>query len=282
MKTSNLTATFKVGAVALVFLVLGYEIALFATQAARLEAVSKLDRPDTVYVYLSADSLTSVGTSRRNYPHPSRVVDAGRRLGRAESFPFDPNTAGEDEFVRLGLSRKQAASIVKYRQNGGRFRRREDFARSYAVPDSVYRRLEPFINIPKIDINKADSAEFDALPGIGGYFAAKMVEYRERLGGYSYPEQLMDIYRFDEEKFRALEDLIECSRPQKPFRIWTLPPDSLRLHPYIRNYNAARAIVLLRENTPADSLRVELIGKAGILPEEDYRKLSSCFLENPK
>jgi DNA uptake protein ComE-like DNA-binding protein len=50
-----------------------------------------------------------------------------------------------------------------------------------------------------VDLNLADSAAFDALPGIGGWFASKMIEHRKALGGYSYKEQLMDIYRFDQE-----------------------------------------------------------------------------------
>ena len=144
----------------------------------------------------------------------------------------------------------------------------------------MFRRLEPYIDIPLTDINKADSAAFDALPGIGTYFAAKMVEYRTRLGGYSHPGQLMEIWNFDREKYDALSDLITCS-PPKPYPLWRLPADSLRLHPYIRGWNEAKAIVLLRENTPRDSLSVELIRRAGILPEDDCRRLELCVIEEP-
>ena len=77
------------------------------------------------------------------------------------------------------------------------------------VSDSVYKRLEAYIDIPLLDLNLADSADFDGLPGIGGYFASRMVEYRRRLGGYySYKEQLMDIYNFDKEKYDGLADLV--------------------------------------------------------------------------
>ena len=182
--------------------------------------------------------------------------------------------------MRLGFSEKQAQSIDNYRSKGGRFRRKSDFAKSYVVADSVYRRLEAYIDIPMTDINKADSAAFDALPGIGPYYAAKMVEYRSRLGGYSHPGQLMEIRNFDRERYEALSDLITCSSP-KPYPLWDLPADSLRLHPYIRGWNEARAIVLLRENTPRDSLRVELIRRAGILPEEDCLRLELCVIAEP-
>ena len=182
--------------------------------------------------------------------------------------------------MRLGFSEKQARSIDNYRAKGGRFRRKSDFAKSYVVADSVYRRLESYIRIPKVDINTADSAMFDALPGIGPYFAAKMEEYRGRLGGYSFPEQLLDIYNFGEERFDGLKDLIECSEPPA-YELWTLPADELRKHPYIRSRQAADAIVLYRENTPAGSLSVEGLAAAGILPEEDAARLARCRIAAP-
>ena len=129
-----------------------------------------------------------------------------------------------------------------------------------------------------VDINAADSAEFDGLPGIGPYFAAKMVEYRERLGGYSFPEQLMDIYNFGEERYEALKDLVCCTEPEA-FGLWTLPAEELRRHPYIRNWQTANAIVLYRENNPPDSLSVRGLASAGILSPEDAGKLARCRIE---
>ena len=199
---------------------------------------------------------------------------------RALSHYYD-NTVSLEDLMRLGFSEKQARAIDNYRQKGGRFRRPSDFAKSFVVSDSVFKRLEKYIDIPRTDINRADSAAFDALPGIGPYFAAKMVEYRARLGGYSYPEQLMDIYHFDREKYDGLSDLICCSRPREPFRIWSLPEDSLRLHPYIRTRQAAHSIVLLREHTPREQWTLETIAGAGILPEEDASRLLRCVVAAP-
>ena len=215
---------------------------------------------------------------RRNAVRPpaAEAVRSNRR--RVESFRFNPNTVSVADLQRLGFSEKQAMSIDAYRRKGGRFRRKSDFARSYVVADSVYRRLERYIDIPRVDINAADSADFDALPGIGPWFAARMVAYREELGGYSYPEQLMDIYRFDREKYDGLKDLIRCSGPA-PFRLWSLPADSLRSHPYIRSWTVAKAIVLYREHTPASERSVEGLGRAGILPDSLALKLARCKIE---
>ena len=291
--------SFKFGAVCLVFLLIGFQAALFVNKAAVLRIESLRDHPDTVYVvrYVGSgdeaaplfgdeggrfsgtvedDSATD--TFRRNSAHSATVqkVRGGKR--QVESFRFNPNTVSVEDLQRLGFSQKQAQSIENYRSKGGRFRRKSDFAKSFVVADSVYGRLESYIDIPLLDINKADSAAFDDLPGIGPYFAAKMVWYRERLGGYSYPEQLMDISNFDESKYKGLSDLICCSPPSEPFRLWQLPADSLRMHPYIGGWREAEAIVLLRKKYPSDSLSVDLLERAGILPVEKCEKLSRCCI----
>ena len=128
----------------------------------------------------------------------------------------------------------------------------------------------------------ADSASLDNLPGIGGWYAAKIIEYRKLLGGYSYKEQLMDIYRFDQERYDRICDLIEI-RDQNivPLDLWRLSADSLSKHPYIRNLEVAKAIVLYRENTPKERWTVEALGQAGILTEEDALRLAGCMLVSP-
>lgn len=308
----NSSSVFKTGAVCLVFLVIGYQTALFVNRAAILGIEAARDRPDTVYVVRNVfadhapDDLESSGTGaddagsavrgassrvlgdrhetfdtiRRDAVHSARVLEVRARTRRTESFPFDPNTVSVEDLVRLGFSQKQALAISNYRSKGGRFRRKSDFAKSFVVSDSVYRRLEPYIEIPPVDINAADSAEFDGLPGIGPYFAARMVEFREELGGYSHVGQLMDIYNFGRERFDALLDLICCTEPEA-FPLWTLPAEELRRHPYIRTWQTANAIVLYRDNNPPEKLSVQGLAEAGVLPEEDAERLALCRIAPP-
>ena len=285
------------GVIAVVFLIIGYQTALFVHQAAVMKITANRDEPDTIYIYEYPDSRSSgaradaainrvaVEVKRKNADHSDRAAEVRANVPRktVESFQFNPNTASVDDLCRLGFSPKQAASIVEYRNKGGKFRRKSDFARSFVVSDSIYKRLEPYIDIPLIDLNLADSAAFDTLPGIGGWFASKMVEYRKELGGYSYKEQLMDIWKFDREKYDNLSDLITIDTAYiKPYPLWTHPVDSLRLHPYIRNYETARAIVLFRENNLPDSCTVSALARAGILPPDLATKLSHCVIQSAR
>ncbi len=290
-KKSGLSESFITGVIALVFLIVGYQTALLIHNAAVVKIAAGRDEPDTVFVYQSLreesfqseSSGTGTRTSvRKNSSHPPRVEAVRKNLPRkkVESFRFDPNTVSVDELCRLGFTPKQAESIDKYRRSGGRFRRKEDFRKSYVVSDSIYKRLEKYIDIPLVDLNVADSADFDALPGIGGWFAKKMIEHRKALGGYSYKEQLMDIYRFDQEKYDGLSDLITVAPEHiTPYPLWSLPPDSLRKHPYINNLETARAIVLYRQNTSREEWTIEGLSDVGILSPQIASKLSKCILD---
>lgn len=296
-------SSFKTGAIALAFLVLGFELALFVHRAAESRIVANRDRPDTVFVAqgsgpdtLSPDAKSKMqnkssgqswkavdgepmAVGRRGSHEPAARAIYEKAPGRrVESFRFNPNTVTMEELVRLGFTENQAQSIINYREKGGRFRRKGDFAKSFVVADSVFKRLAPFIDIPKIDINKADSAAFDTLPGIGGWFAHKMVEYREQLRGYSCPEQLMEIWHFDQEKYDGLKDLIICS-PSEPYPFWSGSVEDIRNHPHIRNWQTARDIAFYRDHNTAENQTVDGLLKAGIINEEQAVRLRRCRLK---
>lgn len=300
-KGRKTTAAFRTGVIAVCFLLIGYETALFVFRAARLSIAETMDSPDTVYIIKTPvdmhqddlqawpESETSGGipmqgahydTVRKEIVHPKVVKREMESMRVAETFRFNPNTVSQIDLQRLGFSEKQAAAIVNYRNKGGKFRRKSDFAKSFVVADSVYERLEAYINIPLVDINKADSAALDELPGIGPYFASAIVAYREKLGGYSYTEQLMDIRNFSSEKYDALKDLVCCTAPE-PFGLWTLGEDELRKHPYINSRETAHSIVLYRKNNKASDCSVEKLKAAGILSEPAASKLCRCVIAEP-
>ena len=304
-KESGLNGSFVTGAIALVFLILGYQVALFVHKAALTRIAANRDHPDTVYVVdqalaeeilsdmpeegvsgfakKKADATPKAPSSgkssvviRRNAPHSKEVTAVREKAAprAVESFHFNPNTVSVEDLQRLGFSQKQAQAIDHFRQKGGRFHRPADFAKSFVVADSVYERLEPYIEIPRLDLNRADSTALLALPGIGPFFAGKMVAYREQLGGYSTPEQLLEIWHFDQEKYDGLQDLIICSEPE-PYPLWILPEADLARHPYISKAEA-HGIVLYREHNPPDACTLEGLKKAGVLSEEHAGKLARC------
>ncbi|MBK7944253.1 MAG: helix-hairpin-helix domain-containing protein [Flavobacteriales bacterium] len=75
---------------------------------------------------------------------------AAETLARSEAelFHFDPNEIDDAAWRRLGLSEKQAASIMRYRAKGGRFRTKADLGRMYALRPEQVAELTPYVLLP--------------------------------------------------------------------------------------------------------------------------------------
>lgn len=86
-----------------------------------------------------------------------------------------------------------------------------------------------------IDINKADSIDFEKLPGIGEKLSARIVKYRERLGGYIMIEQLKEIYGMQDSNFLKFRHRIKVEDGFKPHQIAInrASYSDLRRHPYL-------------------------------------------------
>ncbi len=69
------------------------------------------------------------------------------------------------------------------------------------------------IDATAIEINLADAAELESLPGIGARTAAKIIEYRTANGPFRRTEQLMMVDGVSERKFRALREFVMVSSP---------------------------------------------------------------------
>ena len=63
-------------------------------------------------------------------------------------FEFNPNTIPIDSLQMLGFSQKQAATVIHYRDKGGKFLIKRDFAKLYVVDEAKYLLLEPYIKLP--------------------------------------------------------------------------------------------------------------------------------------
>ncbi|MCB9169911.1 MAG: helix-hairpin-helix domain-containing protein [Flavobacteriales bacterium] len=240
--------------------------------------------------------------------------EAPRAHDNSELFTFDPNTIDADGWMRLGLSRKQAKAVVRYREAGGRFHRPEDLGRLRALHPDQVERLRPFVRITNheaslerrrgygqgdarrdtartrdyhertsrtlapIELNSCDSADLVALPGIGPAFARGILRYRDRLGGYHDIDQLREVY-----VIQGREEMLERSIPYlaiDTFAIRTIPlnrcsVEELAAHPYVK-WPLAKALIAYRElHGPFHTL--DEVRNCKALDPERFRKLAPYF-----
>lgn len=66
----------------------------------------------------------------------------------------------------------------------------------------------------RIDLNRADAAELDRLPGIGPVLASRIVAYRSQIGGFHSPDELLGVRGIGPRLLeRILPDLLVEGRP---------------------------------------------------------------------
>lgn len=112
-----------------------------------------------------------------------------------------------------------------------------------------------------LDLNAVDSLTLLSLPGIGAYYASRILGYRNRLGGYTGIGQLSEIEGLPDslKKWFVVTDTV----PVKKILVNRESLASIRKHPYI-NFYQARAIVELRRE------RGQIIGPEQLFLLEEF------------
>ncbi len=110
-----------------------------------------------------------------------------------------------------------------------------------------------------VELNSADSTTLQLLHGIGPAFARRIVRYREKLGGFSNKEQLLEVYGFTPSLLEHIEPYLQLdSSNLRKINVNSIELKQLIKHPYTEYY-FARDLVNLRSHgvtfTCPDDLR---------------------------
>ena len=123
-----------------------------------------------------------------------------------------------------------------------------------------------------VELNGADTIELRALPAIGPYLARKIVEYREKLGGYYSVDQLLEVYRLTPGKLDTIRPflVIDTSLVRR-VDINSVTMEKLFTHPYVSR-SQARGLIAYREKH-GPFARLEHLKKCLLIDEITYEKL---------
>lgn len=254
-------------------------------------ALAALIRPEPA-IPDTAEKIT------RNYKKLSRSYNEGEMVPKPEVFPFDPNTVSPDGWKKLGISERTIRTIQNYLSRGGRFTEPGDLKKIYGLRPADFERLLPYISIemeqkntgrvhsvssrpieaPRkrktepIDINSADSTQWISLPGIGSRLAARIMLFREKLGGFHSIGQVAETYGLPDSTFQQIRPyLLRGNEKPMQININTATAEELKSHPYIRSAIATAIINYRREH--GDFADISDLKKLMIITDEVYQKL---------
>lgn len=157
---------------------------------------------------------------------------------------------GKRQLLAMGFSEDAANRIWNATRNGRRFETYSDLSRETGLDSQSLARMvkhnhfvrqerENTGNNSIVDLNAADTNALKALPGIGSKTAIRIVQYRNKLGGFVSLNQLMEIWYVDTvtlkqlfPRFALSTDLITRLKPG------IAPENELSRHPYISKSQA--------------------------------------------
>ena len=215
----------------------------------------------------------------------------GHSPEQPEYFPFDPNTATEADFLKLGLPGRTIKSILNYRSKGGYFRKKEDLAKIYTLSETDYARLESYVTFSKtsasgestppnnyakasfgsyksttattsVNMNRATAEAWMSLPLIGERRAQQIINFREKLGGFSSIEQLAEMYGMPDSVYQRIKSQLTLETGTiHQINLNTVTLEALDAHPYISRKQAELIIAYRGQhgnyNNPEDILKIK-------------------------
>jgi competence protein ComEA len=83
------------------------------------------------------------------------------------------------------------------------------------VQDSGLGQPKDSVAIPRpVDLNQATQRQLDVLPGIGPVLASRIVEYRQRNGGFRSVSELQAVSGIGSKRYAAMKDMVTVGPPR--------------------------------------------------------------------
>ncbi len=200
-------------------------------------------------------------------------------------FNFDPNKIDVQEWIKLGVKEKTAQTILKYVRAGGRFRDKHDLKKIFGLSPGQVERLMPYVVFSEViegvrdkqvyrekqfeqlpvELNTADSNKLMLAPGIGQKLSARIIKYRDRLGGFVSMSQLSEVYGITDSLLTALHPIwfVGLSPNIRKLNINSIDLEELRKHPYV-SFSMSKLIIAYRNSHGRINDTQEMYSIAGI------------------
>lgn len=211
-----------------------------------------------------------------------------------QKFRFDPNNICYDSLLLLGFSKYGAKSLTNFTSKGGRVYDSKKFKTIFGIDTNLVNVLIPYIDFPKekeetkqnpnkkeivtvhqemVELNSADSTTLNAIKGVGPFMVKRLLNYRQRLGGYLSLNQIDELNILHDSIFGPVKQYFYVDPTLiKKLNLNKADYKTLIKHPYLTQ-DAVNAILKYRkQNGPfAD---VKHISRIVALKEEVGNKIS--------
>ncbi len=140
---------------------------------------------------------------------------------KTKIFPFNPNYITDFKGYQLGMSVEEIDKLLAFRKTGKFVNSNEEFQNITGINDSLLMAISTYFKFPDWvnskkdkenlrkskntnlskqeirDLNLVTVKELILINGIGDKLSKRIIDYRELLKGFSFNEQLYEVYFLD-------------------------------------------------------------------------------------
>lgn len=200
---------------------------------------------------------------------------------------FDPNKYSPTDWMKLGMSQKQADLIIRFGKRG--FYSNDDLRKVFVISDEFFNVIRDSLYYPEkqelaktenfkeqkkllIELNSASEEELMKIPGIGAFFAKNIIKRRDALGGFISKNQLLEVWKMDEEKLKSIEEFISVDETLiKKIDLNEISAEELKKNPYL-NWNCVNSIIKMRTQL-GEYKNIEEIKRSVLIDDQLFNKL---------
>ena len=219
------------GILLLVFFISGYLVLNYYVDFSK-ENLLDIKSKEVIAIQKELDSL--------------RTIEITSKMPKV--FPFNPNFLTDFKGYALGMSTEEIDRLLAFRKENKWINSVKDFKKVTKVSDSLLNKISPYFKFPdwvtnsksknkyvkrefkektfkqKIDLNLATQGQLEGLNGIGKTFSKRIIDYRNKLGGFTNDIQLYEVYGLD---FQATNTILKEFTVKTPKKIIKMALNSI-------------------------------------------------------
>jgi len=192
------------GILLLIFFTSGYLVLNYYVDFSK-ESLLDINSKEVIAIQKELDSLRTIEIESK----------------KPKVFPFNPNFLSDFKGYVLGMSTEEIDRLLAFRKENKWINSVNDFKKVTKVSDSLLNKISPYFKFPdwisnskpkknylkkgfkektfrqKVDLNITTQEQLEKVNGIGKVKSKKIIDYRNKLGGFSDDIQIYQLYGLD-------------------------------------------------------------------------------------